>query len=239
MFILSGMFVLSQEEVEFLQSLAEASRAAGMLPMPAICPESNVDEASRATDVLPMSATCSGCNVVESSNTLSSDGVNVNCLPTELVCSENESEPHANAEFIVPILRHVDNVTILQLYTKSVIHVEISIPQITYRNIRMTQNNIDLFDEMPNTPRAAAIRTSLKFSMTVLFPWRASDKSSTSLFVGEITESNLPKIPLRLGSSIELANALRALAVWNSLRLPMAVTFLRRNTNIVLISFFQ
>ncbi|KAF0769923.1 Uncharacterized protein FWK35_00002696 [Aphis craccivora] len=214
-----GIFVLSQEELEFLELLAEVSRAAAVLPIPVICPESNVDE---------------------SSNILSSDEVNVNCLPTESVCSESESEPHVNSEFIVPILRHVENVTILQLYTKSVIHVEISIPQITYRNIRMTQNNFDLFDEMPNyTPRAAAIRTSLKFSMTVLFPWRVADNSSTSLFVGEITESNLPKIPFCLGNSIELANALRASAVRNSLRLPMAVTFLRRNTDIVLTSFFD
>jgi len=110
-----GIFVLSQEEVEFLQLLAEASRAAGMLPMPAICPESNVDEASRAADVLPISAICSGCNVNESSNALSFDEVNVNCLPTESVCSKNKSEPHVNAEFIIPILWHVENVIVLQL----------------------------------------------------------------------------------------------------------------------------
>jgi len=213
-----GIFVLSQEELEFLKLLAEASQAAA---------------------VLPMSAISSGSNVDESSNTLPSNDVNVNCFPTESVCSENESEPRVNAEFIIPILRHVENVTVLQLYTKSVIHVEISIPQITYRNVRMTQNNFDLFDKMPNTPRAAAIHTSLKFSMTVLFPRRVADDSSTSLFVGEITESNLPKIPLCFGNSIELANALRASAIRNYLRLPMTVTFLRCNTNIVSTYFFD
>ncbi|KAF0725784.1 Uncharacterized protein FWK35_00038782 [Aphis craccivora] len=233
-----GIFVLSQEEVEFLELLAEASRAAAMLPMPVICPESNVDEASRAADELSMSAIFSGSNVNESSNTLSSDEVNVNRLPTESVCSESESEARVNAELIIPILRHVENVTVLQLYTKSVIHVEILIPPITYRNIRMTQNNADLFYEMPITPRAADIRTSLKFSMTVLFSWRVADKSLTSLFVSEITESHLLKIPLCLGNSIELANALQASAIRNALKLPMTVTFLRRNTDIVSTSFF-
>ncbi|KAF0763960.1 Uncharacterized protein FWK35_00025552 [Aphis craccivora] len=211
------IFVLSQEEVEFLEFIAEASRVAA---------------------VLPMSAICSGCNVDGSSNTSSSDGVNVNYLPAESACSESEPEARVNAERIIPILRHVENVTVLQLYTKSVIHVEILIPPITYLNIRMTQSNIDPFDEMPVTPRAADVRTPLKFSMTVLFPWRVADKSSTSLFVGEINENHLPKIPLCLGNSTELANALRASAILNALKLPMTVTFLRCNTNIVSTSFF-
>ncbi|KAF0769922.1 hypothetical protein FWK35_00002697 [Aphis craccivora] len=51
--------------------------------------------------------------------------------------------------------------------------------------------------------------TSLKFSMTVLFPWCVADNSSTSLFNGEITESNLSKISLCLENSIELTNAIR------------------------------
>jgi len=210
------IFVLSQEELEFLEFIAEASRVAAVLPI----------------------AICSGCNVDESSNTLPSDGVNVNCLPTKSVCPESESEVRVNAELIIPILRHVENVTALQLYTKSVIHVEIFIPSITYRNIHITQSNIDLFDEIPITPRTANIRTSLKFSMTVLFPWRVADKSSTSMFVGEITKSHLPKIPLCLGNSIELANALRASAIRNALKLPMTVTFLRCNTDIWSTSFF-
>jgi len=64
------------------------------------------------------------------------------------------------------------------------------------------------------------------------------DESSTLLFVGEITESNLPKIPLCLGNSMELVNALRASAIRNSLKLPMTVTFLRCTTDIVSTSFF-
>jgi len=213
-----GIFVLSQEEIEFLEFIAEASRAA---------------------TVIPMSAIFSGCNVDESSNALSSDGVNVNCVPTESVCPESESEAHENAELITSILRPVENVTVLQPYTKYVIHVEILIPPIAYRNIRMMPSIIDVFDEMPITPRAADIRTSIKFSITVLFPWHVADKSSTSLFIGEITESHLPKIPLRLGNSIELANALHESAIRNALRLPMMVNFLRSNTDIVSMSFLE
>ncbi|KAF0774085.1 Uncharacterized protein FWK35_00008203 [Aphis craccivora] len=203
-----GIFVLSQEEIEFLEFIAEGSRVAAVLPMPAIYSE---------------------CNIDESSNTLSSDGVNVDYLPTESVCSESEPEARVNAELIIPILRRVGNVTVLQLYTESVIRVEIFIQPIIYRDISMTQSNIDLFDEMPITPRAADISTSLKFSMTVVFPWRVADQSSTSLFTGEITERHLPKIPLCLGNSIELANALRATAFLNALKLHMTVTFLRRS----------
>ncbi|KAF0768165.1 Uncharacterized protein FWK35_00028525 [Aphis craccivora] len=214
-----GIFFLSQEEVEFLELIAEVSRAAAMLPIPAIH---------------------SGDSVDESSNTLSSDGVNVDCHPTESVCSESESEPLLKAELIIPIPRHIENATVPKPYTKSVIHVEIFVPAIIFRNIRMTSSDTDLFDGMPVNPRAADIRNySLKFSMTVYFPWRVEDKqSSTSLFSGEITESRLPRIPLCLGNSTELANALRASAFLNALKLPMTVTFLRRNTDIVSTYFF-
>ncbi|KAF0753119.1 Uncharacterized protein FWK35_00027403 [Aphis craccivora] len=213
-----GIFVLSQEEVEFLELIAEVTRAAAMLPIPAIY---------------------SGHNVDESANTLPSDGVNVNCHhPTESDCSESESERRSKAELIVLILRHIENVTVPKLYTKSVIQVEIFIPAIIFRNIRTTSSNIDLIDEMPINPRAADIRNSLKFSMTVLFPWRVEDKSSTSLFSGQITKSHLPRIPLCLGNSVELVNALRASAFLNALKLPMTVTFLRRDTDIVSTYFF-
>ncbi|KAF0752547.1 Uncharacterized protein FWK35_00036571, partial [Aphis craccivora] len=165
---------------------------------------------------------------------------NVNCHPTESDCSESESEPLSKAELIVPVLRHIENVTVPKLYTTSVIQVEIFIPAIIFRNIRTTSSNIDLIDEMPINPRAADIRRSfvLKFSMTVLFPWRVEDKSSTSLFSGQITESHLPRIPLCLGNSVELANALRASAFLNALKLPMTVSFLRRDTDIVSTYFF-
>jgi len=91
---------------------------------------------------------------------------------------------------------------------------------------------------MAITPRAADIRNSFEFSMTVLFPWRDADRSSTSLFTGEIAERHLPKVPLRLGNSIELANALRTSAFLKVLQLPMTVAFLRSNTNIVSTYFF-
>ncbi|KAF0760735.1 hypothetical protein FWK35_00027009 [Aphis craccivora] len=117
-----GIFVLSQEEVEFLEFMAEVSRVANVLPMPAIY---------------------SGCNVEESSNTFESEA-RVDGVDAELIIS------------IIPILRHVENLIVLQLYTKS----------------------------------------------------RVADKSSTSLFTCEITESHLPRIPLCLGNSIKLANAL-------------------------------
>ncbi|KAF0770258.1 Uncharacterized protein FWK35_00034085 [Aphis craccivora] len=212
-----GIVVLSQEEIEFLEFIAELSRVPAVLPIPAIY---------------------SGYNVDESSDTLSSDGVNVNCHSTESVCLESKSEARGKAELNIPILRQIENVTVLKLYTKYLIQVEILIPTITFRNIRMTPSNIDLFDEMPITPRAVDIRTSLKFSMTVLFPWRVEDKSSTSLFSGEITESHLPRIPLCLGNSIELASALRASDFLNALKLPITVTFLWRNTDIVSTYFF-
>ncbi|KAF0769619.1 Uncharacterized protein FWK35_00013665 [Aphis craccivora] len=210
---------MSREEIEFLELIAEVSGEA---------------------DVLPMSAICSGSIVNEFSNTLSSGEANINnCLPMESVCSESESKTRVNAELIIPILRHVENVTVTELYTKSVIHVEIFIPPITYhRNNRMAQSNNDLFDDMPITSRAADIGTSLKFSITVLFPWLVADESSTSLFVGEISESHLPIIPLCLGNAIELANALRASAIRNALKLPMTVTFVRCDTEIVSTSFF-
>ncbi|KAF0772474.1 Uncharacterized protein FWK35_00006579 [Aphis craccivora] len=169
---------VSIEEVEFLEFIAEVSRAAAVLPIPAIYSEYDVDEPS---------------------NTLSSDGVHVNFHPTESVCSKSESEARVKAKLITPILRHIENVT---------------------------------------EPNSADIRTSLKFSMMVLFLWRVEDKSSTSLFSGEITESHLPRIPLCLGNPIELANALRASAFLNALKLPITVIFLRRNTDIVSTYFF-
>ncbi|CAH1710560.1 unnamed protein product [Aphis gossypii] len=195
--------------------MAEVSRAAAALPKPAIYP---------------------GCNDDEFSNALSSDGVDVNCLPTEPVSLESESEARVNSEHVIPILRNVENATVLQLYTKFVIHVEISIPPIAYRNIRNTQSNIDPFDEMAITP--ADIRNSFEFSTTMLFPWRVADRSSISLFTGEITERRLPKVPLRLGNSIELANALSTSAFLNALQLPITVAFLRSNTDIVSTYFF-
>ncbi|CAH1707434.1 unnamed protein product [Aphis gossypii] len=91
---------------------------------------------------------------------------------------------------------------------------------------------------MAITPLATDIRNSFEFLMTVLFPWRVADRSSTSLFTGEITERHSPKVPLRLGNTTELANALRTSAFLNALQLPMTVTFLRSNTNIVSAYFF-
>jgi len=87
-----GIFVLSKEEIEFLEFMAEVSRAVAALPKPAIYP---------------------GCNDDKFSNTLSSDGVDVNCLPTESVSSESESEAHVNSELVTPILRNVENATVL------------------------------------------------------------------------------------------------------------------------------
>jgi len=92
---------------------------------------------------------------------------------------------------------------------------------------------------MAITPRAADIRNSFEFSSTVLFPWRVADRSTTSLFTGKITERHLPKVPLRLGNSIELANAVRTSAFLNALQLPITVTFLRSNTDIVSTYFFE
>ncbi|CAH1710086.1 unnamed protein product [Aphis gossypii] len=73
--------------------------------------------------------------------------------------------------------------------------------------------------------------------MTVLFPWRDTD-TSTSLFIGEITKRHLPKVPLRLENLTELANALRTSAFLNALQLPTTVIFLQRNTDIVSTYFF-
>ncbi|CAH1710102.1 unnamed protein product [Aphis gossypii] len=125
--------------------------------------------------------------------------------------------------------------TVLQLYTKYVIHVEISISPITFRDIHISPSIIN--SEIPSTLRAADIRNSFEFSMTVLFPWRDTD-TSTSLFIGEITKRHLPTVPLRHENLTQLANALRTSAFLNALQLPMTVTFLRRNTDIVSTYFF-
>ncbi|XP_025195737.1 uncharacterized protein LOC112594934 [Melanaphis sacchari] len=131
-----GDYILSPEDLEFLDLLAETSAS---------------EEARQTPPSSPMTVTISETKVDEPAETFSSDETNDESIPKSSECLELELP--ISAESITPIMHcHMENVPEPQPQSTSVMHVLITIPKIEHRNNNiMTHADIDPLQRIPNT----------------------------------------------------------------------------------------